>query len=244
MNTSEAALRREDPIAGEEYHPLAFEAMLARVMSTESRGGVLGRFRLGTSRILGAALATSVVGVAFFAGAEFAGASAAPHQAAVLTCADGSKGTPNWATVQAADQLNRSLEANFPDQYSGIGLSNCNADITVYVTAPSSALENAVTAVAPPGSASYAIVPNSLAQLLAVQRSLESDWEALLNEGMQIEGFGTNIPSNVETIEVVSPTSVQIAELNDRYGAGLIQVVPVAKGEFQPAPFVTPLKRR
>jgi hypothetical protein len=131
--------------------------------------------------------------------------------------------------------LDSSLESAYPSVYAGVVVSDCNAVITIYETAVSPQLGAAAAGVAPPGSLRFSVVPNSLAQLLAVQRSLQVEWQTLQNQGIDVRGFGTDVPSNLETVQVANPTASQIAQLQERFGAGLIQVVSV------PHNYTTPL---
>jgi hypothetical protein len=231
MNTPEDILRRDDPIAGEAYEPEGLDAMLDRV-TTSDVGRQPGRsWRLGSKVAVGVAL-TMALGGAFFSGARLASASSARHDQPV--CND-SNGMPNWPTAQAASKLDSSLESSFSSIYAGVVVSDCNAVITIYETVVSPQLGAAAAAVAPPGSLHFDVVPNSLAQLLAVQRSLEAAWLSLKSQGIEVQGFGTDVPSNLETVQVTNPTSSQITQLQNEFGAGLIQV------ESVPPNFVTPL---
>jgi|GEM_PF-6344299 len=230
MNTPEDALQRDDPIAGDVYLPQDLNAMLARVTTHDTgHRPLLGR-RYG-SKVAAAVALTAALAGAFFSGAQLASASSARHDQPVCNT---SNGMPNWPTAQAAVKLDSSLESAYPSVYAGVVVSDCNAVITIYETAVSPQLGAAAAAVAPPGSLRFNVVQNSLAQLLAVQRSLEVEWRTIQNMGIDVRGFGTDVPSNLETVQVANPTASQIAQLDEKFGAGLIQVVSVPHNDVTP----------
>jgi hypothetical protein len=169
---------------------------------------------------------------AFASGAELASASPnAPHLQKQTTC-DYANGAPNFRTVSAAGQLDSSLESTYPNVYGGLSLGNCNATIILYVTVVSPQLAASASAVAPPGSLQYVVVANTLKQLMSVQQALGLKGQSLIDEGIKILGYGTDIPANVETIQVENATSSQIATLQRDFGANLISVQPGTPGGY------------
>jgi hypothetical protein len=76
------------------------------------------------------------------------------------------------------------------------------------------------------------VVANTLKQLMSVQQALGLKGQSLIDEGIKILGYGTDIPANVETIQVENATSSQIATLQRDFGANLISVQPGTPGGY------------
>lgn len=221
MTNPERTLRTDDPIARENYVPDELDGILTRVIST-SKEYRSAHWRRYSSRIAVPLALTLAIGGAFLSGAELASASGQGQhvQPACGTSVD----MPNWPTVQAANQLNSSLESSYPSVFAGIVVSDCNAVITIYETEVSPQIGASAAAIAPPGSLRFEVVPNSLAQLLGIQRLLEQRSKALQSEGINIQGFGTDSALNREVIDVTNATNAAIERLQAEFGAGLIQV--------------------
>jgi hypothetical protein len=186
------------------------------------------------ARAVAASALLCSIGGAFAAGIAVASTPAPKAPSQVETCQKG-EGTPNWPTVQAANQLDGTLRSNFADTYGGLVLSDCNAVITIYETTVSPQLGAAAAAVAPPGAVRFEVVPNSLAQLETVQRKVEDRWQALEAEGIPIQLFGTYVQLNREEIKVTDVTPEMVKELENEFGASLIHVDSVPPGYISPA---------
>jgi hypothetical protein len=147
----------------------------------------------------------------------------------------GSHDVTNWgATFEAANQLNATLPADYPSQFGGISMSDNNSVITVYVTSTTPDLQSTVSSIAPVGSVQYETVSNTWQSLLAVHTALQSDASSLKAQGIQLVGFGTDSTKNREVLQVVDPTTAQIAQLQSQYGTRLIKIQALTQNDTTP----------
>jgi hypothetical protein len=132
---------------------------------------------------------------------------------------------PNPDEIIATGRLRSALSSAFPSQYAGISLADNNATIDVYMTSTPSNFTDVVNSATPPaGSVHEVTVANSLATLSAAQASVGDDLSSLAAQGVDVVSYGTDIPDNTEVVQVASPTSAQVATVEQEFGAGVVTV--------------------
>jgi hypothetical protein len=113
-------------------------------------------------------------------------------------------------------------------------MSNNNSLITIDVTGSNANLQSTVTSIAPAGSVQYQTVSNTWQSLLAVHTALQGDLSSLNAQGIKLVGFGTDATKNREVLQVVDPTTAQIAQLQADYGSGHITIEPTVPNSTTP----------
>jgi hypothetical protein len=193
-------------------------------VGTRRASTALGRFVvIAVAAIGGLALATS--GVALAAALTHRGpAASAPPQALPATHV-----VADAAIAAASERLGGVLTTDFPASYGGLEVAENGQRITVYMTRMPKDLTRVVDAVAPQGAVAYHRSAHSLESLLAIHRAVAAAWLSLQEEGIDIVGFGPNVATSTEQIQVIGPTLPQVERLVGLFGDHTVSVKSVSE---------------
>jgi hypothetical protein len=119
--------------------------------------------------------------------------------------------------------------------YGGMAVINNQRQIAVYLTNPSSAVEQAFDRVAPAGRLVFRKTSHSMRQLNAIQSSLESRWRSLVRSGIEVDEFGSNPLTGKEDIGVVNLTAGKAAYLRHLYPPQALNIFNVTSRQANAA---------
>jgi hypothetical protein len=184
----------------------------------------LGRLVVAAVAVAGGlALATS--GVALAAAFTRHGPEAAPPSQALLA----THAVASVALVAESDRLGEVLASTYPSTFGGVAIEDNDARISVYMTQMPRGLTKVVDAVTPPGTVAFNHSMHSLATLLKIHRDLARDWLNLQSQGIDIVGFGPDVATSTEQIQVISPTLAQVETLVGLFGSRTVSIDSVGE---------------
>jgi hypothetical protein len=160
---------------------------------------------------------------------------AATGSARVVTPAqaDPPPGTPaqppsDWHDNTVPMGLEQAVESlgngPYAASFGGIEVVNNMTQLAVYLTSPTAAIEHAFQQGAPAGMLVFRSTPNSLQQITAVHQRLESAWQSLIAQGIDVVDFGPNPADGQEDVGVENLTGAQAQELEAQFPAGTLNI--------------------
>jgi hypothetical protein len=130
--------------------------------------------------------------------------------------------TPSGLTLTLAGYLNDYGLAEFPSTYGGLTASG--DDITVHLTTLNATTEAAFRSVTPAGTLHFVPTPHTWAFVIALRNVVQSYWNAVTAQGVELVGFGPSVQTGTVTLQVENPTPRSVAILDTMFGAGNITV--------------------
>ena len=122
---------------------------------------------------------------------------------------------------QAVDSLGR---GTYGSSYGGMEVINNQTQLAVYLTTPTSAIEQAFQSGAPAGMLVFRTTPNSLEQIEAVHQQLTDEWQSLIAQGIDVVDFGPNPADGQEDVGVENLTDAQAQQLATLFPAGTLSI--------------------
>jgi hypothetical protein len=147
--------------------------------------------------------------------------------------ADPPAGTPgqppaNWTDTTVPMGLEMAVEkmgaGQFASNYGGIAVINNQSQIAVYLTSPTSAIEQALQALAPSGMLVFRSTPNTQATIEGIHQQIEGEWQTLVEDGIDVVDFGPDVTLGQEDVGVENLTSAEAQQLQAQFAPGALHI--------------------
>lgn len=179
-------------------------------------------------------LAASVFALSGASGASDSAAPAAtnPAMAVPTYVAD------PMATV--TDSLTNEMQAVDPSGVVMVAANNASLSVDVYLTNPNVTIENQVTSAYASTTVNFIQVPKNQTQLNSLHQTVTNAWQSLINQGVVMSIWHSEVTTGKEYIGVVGLTNAQLAILDSTFGSANIDAQNLAANQ---APVATSASR-
>ena len=133
--------------------------------------------------------------------------------------------------------LENALLENYPAIYGGTDLINNGTQIAVYLTNVPTTMSAFVSKYVSPSVVQYVTVAHTLNELNGISDSIGAAYPTLQSEGIDITATQLDFSSSTVVVNVLDPTSADIAQLNQQFGS--VNLTIVSASSPNPSPWST-----
>jgi hypothetical protein len=147
--------------------------------------------------------------------------------------ASSSGAPPPQVPIGIVDALESFGSQQVTDVYGGLALDDKGSALHVYLTAPSAELESPFQTLAAIYPIVFSATHTTATALDALNDKLRSEWQTLIQSGVDVNRFWPDVRTGIEQIGVHNMTGHDIDALNQQYGADNIAVFNVTDEQLR-----------